>query len=100
MLRVENLDVFYGDAQALDDVSIEVNEGAITEITLQARNASPAWTHSRLGSALSISIKSTASVSGNHGCAVQAIAPFRLRLTRNARAISPTASDAWNKGYS
>jgi branched-chain amino acid transport system ATP-binding protein len=32
MLRVENLDVFYGDAQALDGVSIEVAEGSIVAI--------------------------------------------------------------------
>jgi branched-chain amino acid transport system ATP-binding protein len=32
MLTVENLDVFYGDAQALDDVSLEVAEGAIVAI--------------------------------------------------------------------
>src|SRR6195256_1007086 len=32
MLRVENLDVFYGDAQALEDVSIEVAEGTIVTI--------------------------------------------------------------------
>ena len=32
MLRVENLDVFYGDAQALDGVSIEVAEGSIAAI--------------------------------------------------------------------
>jgi branched-chain amino acid transport system ATP-binding protein len=32
MLRVENLDVFHGDAQALDGVSIEVDEGAIVAI--------------------------------------------------------------------
>jgi branched-chain amino acid transport system ATP-binding protein len=32
MLRVENLDVFYGDAQALDGVSLEVEEGAIVAI--------------------------------------------------------------------
>lgn len=32
MLRVENLDVFYGDAQALDSVSIEVAEGSIVAI--------------------------------------------------------------------
>jgi branched-chain amino acid transport system ATP-binding protein len=32
MLRVENLDVFHGDAQALDDVSIEVAEGSIVAI--------------------------------------------------------------------
>jgi branched-chain amino acid transport system ATP-binding protein len=32
MLRVENLAVFYGDAQALDDVSIEIEEGAIVAI--------------------------------------------------------------------
>jgi branched-chain amino acid transport system ATP-binding protein len=32
MLRVENLDVFYGDAQALDGVSIEIAEGAIVAI--------------------------------------------------------------------
>jgi branched-chain amino acid transport system ATP-binding protein len=32
MLRVENLDVFHGDAQALDGVSIEVEEGAIVAI--------------------------------------------------------------------
>ena len=32
MLRVENLDVFYGDAQALDDVSLEIAEGAIVAI--------------------------------------------------------------------
>ncbi len=32
MLRVENLDVFYGDAQALDDVSLEIDEGAIVAI--------------------------------------------------------------------
>jgi len=32
MLRVENLDVFYGDVQALDGVSLEVEEGAIVAI--------------------------------------------------------------------
>ena len=32
MLRVENLDVFYGDLQALDGVSLEVEEGAIVAI--------------------------------------------------------------------
>jgi branched-chain amino acid transport system ATP-binding protein len=32
MLRVENLDVFYGDVQALDDVSLAVDEGAIVAI--------------------------------------------------------------------
>ena len=32
MLSVENLDVFYGDAQALDGVSLEVAEGAIVAI--------------------------------------------------------------------
>ena len=32
MLRVENLDLFYGDAQALDGVSLEVEEGAIVAI--------------------------------------------------------------------
>ena len=32
MLRVENLDVFYGDAQALDGVSLEIDEGAIVAI--------------------------------------------------------------------
>ena len=32
MLRVENLDVFYGDAQALDGVSLDVEEGAIVAI--------------------------------------------------------------------
>jgi branched-chain amino acid transport system ATP-binding protein len=32
MLRVENLDVFYGDVRALDDVSLEVPEGAIVAI--------------------------------------------------------------------
>jgi branched-chain amino acid transport system ATP-binding protein len=32
MLRVENLAVFYGDAQALDDVSIDIEEGAIVAI--------------------------------------------------------------------
>jgi len=32
MLRVENLDVFYGDVQALDGVSLEVDEGAIVAI--------------------------------------------------------------------
>jgi branched-chain amino acid transport system ATP-binding protein len=32
MLRVENLDVFYDDVQALDDVSLEVEEGAIVAI--------------------------------------------------------------------
>jgi branched-chain amino acid transport system ATP-binding protein len=32
MLAVENLDVFYGDAQALDGVSLEVEEGAIVAI--------------------------------------------------------------------
>jgi branched-chain amino acid transport system ATP-binding protein len=32
MLRVEGLDLFYGDAQALDGVSIEVGEGAIVAI--------------------------------------------------------------------
>ena len=29
MLTIENLDVFYGDAQALDNVSLEIEEGAI-----------------------------------------------------------------------
>jgi branched-chain amino acid transport system ATP-binding protein len=32
MLRVENIDVYYGDAQALDSVSLEVDEGAIVAI--------------------------------------------------------------------
>ena len=32
ILRVENLDLFYGDAQALDDVSLDVEEGAIVAI--------------------------------------------------------------------
>jgi branched-chain amino acid transport system ATP-binding protein len=32
MLKVENLDVFYGDAQALDDVSLEIEQGAIVAI--------------------------------------------------------------------
>lgn len=32
MLRVENLDVFHGDAQALDDVSLTIGEGAIVAI--------------------------------------------------------------------
>ncbi len=32
MLRVENLDVFYGDIQALDGVSLEIAEGAIIAI--------------------------------------------------------------------
>jgi branched-chain amino acid transport system ATP-binding protein len=32
MLRVENLDVFYGDAQALDGVSLDIEEGAIAAI--------------------------------------------------------------------
>ena len=32
MLKVENLDVFYGDAQALDGVSLEIEEGAIAAI--------------------------------------------------------------------
>lgn len=32
MLSVENLSVFYGDAQALDDVSLTVNKGAIVAI--------------------------------------------------------------------
>jgi branched-chain amino acid transport system ATP-binding protein len=32
MLQVENLDVFHGDAQALDDVSLEIGEGAIVAI--------------------------------------------------------------------
>ena len=32
MLTVENLDVFYGDAQALDGVSLEIEEGSIVAI--------------------------------------------------------------------
>jgi branched-chain amino acid transport system ATP-binding protein len=32
MLAVDNIDVFYGDAQALDGVSLEVGEGAIVAI--------------------------------------------------------------------
>lgn len=32
MLKIENLDVFHGDAQALDGVSIEIEEGAIVAI--------------------------------------------------------------------
>ena len=32
MLRVENLDVFYGDVQALNSVSLDVGEGAIVAI--------------------------------------------------------------------
>ena len=32
MLRVENLDVFYGDVQALDSVSLEVEEGDVVAI--------------------------------------------------------------------
>jgi branched-chain amino acid transport system ATP-binding protein len=32
MLRIENLDVFHGDAQALDGVSLEIKQGAIVAI--------------------------------------------------------------------
>ena len=32
MLRIENLDVFHGDAQALDDVSLNIEEGTIVAI--------------------------------------------------------------------
>ena len=32
MLKVENLDVFHGDAQALDGVSLEIDEGSIVAI--------------------------------------------------------------------
>jgi branched-chain amino acid transport system ATP-binding protein len=32
MLKIENLDVFYGDAQALDGVSLEIGEGEIVAI--------------------------------------------------------------------
>jgi branched-chain amino acid transport system ATP-binding protein len=32
MLRVENLDVFYGDAQALDAVSLDIEQGSIVAI--------------------------------------------------------------------
>ena len=32
MLRIENLDVFYGDAQALDGVSLDIAEGSIVAI--------------------------------------------------------------------
>jgi branched-chain amino acid transport system ATP-binding protein len=32
MLKVEGIDVFYGDAQALDDVSVDVPQGAIVAI--------------------------------------------------------------------
>jgi branched-chain amino acid transport system ATP-binding protein len=32
MLRVENLDVFYGDVQALNDVSLDIEEGTIVAI--------------------------------------------------------------------
>jgi branched-chain amino acid transport system ATP-binding protein len=32
MLRVENLDVFYGDVQALNSVSLDIEEGAIVAI--------------------------------------------------------------------
>ena len=32
MLRVDNLDVVHGDAQALDDVSLEIGEGAVVAI--------------------------------------------------------------------
>jgi branched-chain amino acid transport system ATP-binding protein len=32
MLRIENLDVFYGDAQALDSVSLDIAEGSIVAI--------------------------------------------------------------------
>ena len=32
MLKIDNLDVFYGDAQALDSVSLEVAQGAIVAI--------------------------------------------------------------------
>jgi branched-chain amino acid transport system ATP-binding protein len=32
MLRVQNLDVFHGDAQALDDISLEIDAGAIVAI--------------------------------------------------------------------
>jgi branched-chain amino acid transport system ATP-binding protein len=32
MLQVENVDLFYGDAQALDGVSLEIEEGAIVAI--------------------------------------------------------------------
>ena len=39
MLRVNDLDVFYGDAQALDRVSIDVAEGRIVAIVGEAIGA-------------------------------------------------------------
>ena len=32
LLEVSHLDLFYGDAQALDDVSLEIDEGEIVAI--------------------------------------------------------------------
>ena len=32
MLKIESLDVFYGDAQALDGVSLDIAEGSIVAI--------------------------------------------------------------------
>ena len=37
MLRVENLDVFYGDVQALNGVSLDIEEGAIVAIARRQR---------------------------------------------------------------
>ena len=34
MLKVDNLDVFYGDARALDGVSLEIEEGSIVAIVV------------------------------------------------------------------
>src|SRR5258708_3148106 len=42
MLSVENVDVFYGDAQALDGVSLEVDEGAVVAI-VGGKGAGKTW---------------------------------------------------------
>ena len=36
MLKIDNIDVFYGDAQALDNVALEVPQGAIVAIANKA----------------------------------------------------------------
>ena len=44
MLRVENLDVFYGDVQALDGVSLEIEQGAIGIVSSRDTDAPRART--------------------------------------------------------